>query len=71
MDINIKIFDILKSHKYNDVINIIKKNENININIRDNTNSYLIQYAVLVNNIELVNFLISKSCKLDIYDLEK
>ena len=70
MDINIKIFDILKSHKYNDVINIIKKNENININIRDNTNSYLIQYAVLFNNIELVNFLISKSCKLDIYDLD-
>lgn len=70
MDINNNLFNLIKEQKFNEVIDILNKNDDIDINIRDNNNSYLIQYAILYNNIELVLLLIKLDCKLDFIDAD-
>lgn len=66
------LFDLLKEHKFDEFSNILKddiKNE-IDINIRDNSNNYLIQYAILYNKKELVSLLINKGIRLDVIDAD-
>lgn len=41
-------------------------NNNFDINITDNNNTSFIMYAVITNNIELVEFLIKKNIKIDV-----
>ena len=43
-----KIFDLISSHRWNDIISIIKNNKYIDLNIRDNSSYYLINYAIVV-----------------------
>jgi ankyrin repeat protein len=62
------LFDLIKKHKWDDVITKIKENEDIDINIRDDTGNYLINYAILFNKIEVVSILIYNGAKLDITD---
>lgn len=61
-------FELIKSHQYSKLIDIIKSDENIDLNEVDETNTYLIQYAILFRQKQLVALLISKGCKLDIMD---
>jgi len=64
------LFDLLKTHEYNNLINLIKVNDKLDLNQPDETNTYLIQYAILFRQKDLVALLISKNCKLDILDNE-
>jgi ankyrin repeat protein len=66
------LFTLLKSHKWNDFITEINKinPDDVDINIRDNNNNYLIQYAIMYNKINIVNLLINKGCRLDITDAD-
>ena len=70
-NINIELFKLIKSHKKEEFINLINKNPNLNLNIKDNSNNYLIQYAILYNYTNIVKLLLSKSIKIDIYDTDQ
>lgn len=63
-----KIFDLISSHRWNEIIVILKKNKYIDLNIRDNSSYYLLNYAIMYNNYDLVKLLIENNCKLDIID---
>jgi ankyrin repeat protein len=68
MENKYNLFELIKSHQYSKLIDIIKSDENIDLNEVDETNTYLIQYAILFRQKQLVALLISKGCKLDIMD---
>ena len=68
MNINIKLFNYFKDHSWKKIINLLKNNNNIDVNLRDNNNNYLIQYAIIFNKIEIVKLLLRKESKLDIID---
>ena len=69
---NIILFDLLKEHKWEEFSIILKDdlNNDINVNIRDNSNNYLIQYAIIFNKKEIVSLLINKGAKLDVVDTD-
>lgn len=69
MEINETIFKLIKEHKFDKAIEIIT-NEKIDVNIQDKNNIYMIQYAIIFNNIELIKILIVNNCKLDFIDSE-
>lgn len=70
MDINNNLFNLIKSQKWNDFLELLNKNSDVNVNIRDTSNNYLIQYAILFNNIESVKLILKRQCKLDILDID-
>lgn len=69
-------FELIKSHKFEDLreelikIKEIKENinENIDINIRDETNNYLINYAIIFNRIDILKILLEIGARIDILD---
>ena len=63
------IFDYIKNRKFENAMELIDKDNNFDVNIRDN-NTYIIQYAIMYNNIDFINFLLKKACKLDFIDDE-
>lgn len=66
------LFTYIKNREWDKIITILKDdvNNTIDINIKDSNNNYLLQYAVLYNNIELTKILLSKKCKIDIIDID-
>ena len=62
------LFNLIKSQKYDELINVIEKNKNINLNIKDESNIYLIQYAILYNNKNIVEYLLKKNININILD---
>lgn len=68
MDIYNKLFKLLKEHKWNEFINEINSNDDIDVNIRDDSNMYLIQYAILYNKKDIIKVLLSKDAKIDYID---
>lgn len=64
------LFNLLKNHEYTDFINILKADDNLELNEIDSLGLYLIHYAILFNQKDIVALLISKKCKLDILDNE-
>lgn len=65
---NTNVFNLISLQKWNEIIKMINKNDNFDINIRDNSSYYLINYAIMFNNFDLVQLLIKRNCKLDILD---
>jgi ankyrin repeat protein len=69
-----KLFELLKSNKWAEVINILDKidndNNEIDVNIRDNSNNYLLTYAVLYNRLDIVTKLVEKGARIDILDMD-
>jgi ankyrin repeat protein len=64
------IFNLIKSHQYDKLITLIKEDETLDLNILDETNTYLIQYVILFRQKDLLALLITRNCKLDILDSE-
>lgn len=62
------LFDLIKRHEWNKFISIIKENEEIDVNIKDETGNYLIQYCVLFNQKEALSLLISRNARVDVTD---
>ena len=68
---NINLFELIKNNKLKEFKDkIINLDPSIDINLRDNYNEYLLSYAILYNNLELVKLLIEKGAKIDILDTE-
>ncbi len=68
MEHNRILFTLIKEHKWKDFLNYLKNNEDIDVNIRDNNNNYLIHFAIIFNHIDTVSMLISRGSRLDIID---
>jgi len=67
-DIYIKLFNIVKSNKWESLLNFLKENSDIDINIKDKNNNYIISYAVINNRLDIIKVLIKKSARIDILD---
>ncbi|MBA42901.1 MAG: hypothetical protein CMF62_02690 [Magnetococcales bacterium] len=67
-DYNKKLFELIKKQKWIEFNDIINKNSDIDLNIRDDSNNYLLTYAVLFNNLETIENLVKKGSKMDILD---
>ena len=67
-----KLFTYLKNNEMEEFKlyfnNIIKSNENIDLNLRDDTNEYLLYYTILFNRLDLVKLLVENGAKIDIID---
>jgi ankyrin repeat protein len=70
MDINDNLFNLVKSHKWEELIKTINNTKDLDCNIRDSNNNYLIQYVILYNKIEIIKLLIEKGAKLDVTDID-
>ena len=64
----VELFNLIKNHNYDKFIEIIKSNDKIDLNESDESGYYLIHYAILYKQTEIVALLISKKCRLDILD---
>jgi len=70
MDINTQLFDYISKQDWDSIIKIIKENDDIDLNIRDESNNYLIQFIIIYNKIDLIDIFIEKKCKIDIIDTD-
>lgn len=68
MEANELTFQLVRDQKWDDVVKVLKEYDDLDVNIRDNNNNYLITYAVLFNKIDIVSLLIHKGSKLDVTD---
>ena len=64
------IFKLLKEHKYDELLDIIKSDKNIELDIKDESGTYLIQYIIIYNNKDLLTLLLTRNINLDIFDSE-
>ena len=64
---NIQIFQYVKAEQWDLLLDFILKN-NIDYSIRDNSNIYLLEYAINFNKIEIIKALLSKDIRIDILD---
>jgi|694.fasta_scaffold128050_2 ankyrin repeat protein len=64
------LFDLIKNNKYDEFIKILNKEKALDINFRDENGNYLITYAIIKNNIELLKLILDKECRIDITDQE-
>lgn len=63
-----QLFEYIKNHDYDKVINIIKSNLTLDLNEPDDSGTYLIQYAILFRSKDILALLISRNCRLDVLD---
>jgi len=67
-----KLFIHIKNNEWNEFKiyfnQIVKSNETIDLNLRDDTNEYLLYYAILFNRLDLVKLLVDNGAKIDIID---
>ena len=68
MSINITLFKLLKNHEWDKFKELIDKTTELDLNIRDNSNNYLLQYVILYNKPDLVDLLLNKDARIDIND---
>jgi ankyrin repeat protein len=64
---NIQIFQYVKAEQWDLLLEFILNN-NIDYSIRDNSNIYLLEYAINFNKIEIVRALLTKDIRIDILD---
>lgn len=66
---NIKIlFNYAKNNIWDKFVDFLQKNEDIDVNIRDDSNNYLINYAIIQNRTDAVSILINRQSNLDMTD---
>lgn len=69
MQLNKELFEKIKDHKFDEVMELLD-NKMLDINIRDTSNTYLIQYAIMYNKSDIVKKILKKNCKIDFIDTE-
>jgi ankyrin repeat protein len=68
MEHNKVLFNYVKKNMWAEFIEYLKNNDDIDVNIRDNTYNYLINYTIIMNNIDALSLLIHRGAKLDMVD---
>jgi ankyrin repeat protein len=69
-----KLFILIKNNEWEEFKNYIKSYDNIDnidLNLRDDTQEYLLYYAILYNKLDIVKLLIDNGAKIDILDSEE
>jgi ankyrin repeat protein len=64
------IIDLIKNKNIKELISLIKKDKNINLNVKDNNYNYFIYYALLYNEEELIQLILDRNVRLDILDTD-
>jgi ankyrin repeat protein len=63
------MFDLIRSGNWDEFLQwLSQQSDGFDVNVRDNSNTYPIQYAIMYNKINVVNALIERECKLDVID---
>lgn len=62
-----KIFELVKQHDWVGLIKLIRTS-NIDLNIKDSSGTWLLEYAIMFNQVELVEVLLEKNVRIDITD---
>lgn len=69
---NIILFKLIREQKWDEFTSFLTShdidNNKIDVNIRDNSGNYLINYSIIVNNIPVTTLLIKHGAKLDMID---
>ncbi len=65
--INDTIFNFVKKQEWIELINFIS-DKTIDLNIKDNSNTYLLEYAIIFNQSSLIDELLKKNIRIDITD---
>jgi ankyrin repeat protein len=63
----VKIFEYVKLRDWVNLIKLIKKTS-IDLNIKDNSGTWLLEYAIIFNQSELIDILLEKNIRIDITD---
>lgn len=67
-----KIFQLIKNNKWDDILKLLDNLKiDIDINMRDKTNNYIINYAIMYNNIDLVKKICELGGRVDILDSDE
>lgn len=70
MDKNkLSIIDLIKNKNIKELENVIKKNKNIDLNIKDN-NNYFIFYVIMYNYESILDLILKKNIKLDFLSID-
>jgi ankyrin repeat protein len=62
------IFNMVKNHQIQEIINFIDENPNFDYNIQDNNGVYFLYYVVSINDINLLKKILTTNIKIDIID---
>jgi ankyrin repeat protein len=65
--LNLQIFQYVKAQQWELLLKLVINN-NINYNIKDSTNIFLLEYAIIFNKIDIVKALFDKDVRIDILD---
>jgi len=68
MDTNIQLFNYINQQDWDNIKKIITDTKDIDLNIRDDSNNYLIQFIILYNKYDFIDIFVEKKCKIDIID---
>jgi ankyrin repeat protein len=68
MDTNIQLFNYINQQDWDNIKKIIDNTKDIDLNIRDDSNNYLIQFIILYNKYDFIDIFVEKKCKIDIID---
>ena len=67
----LSIIDLIKNKNIKKLENIIKKNKNIDLNIKDDNNNYFIFYVIMYNYESLLDLILLRNIKLDFLSIDK
>lgn len=65
--ITTKIFNLIKLQDWKNLQSLIEKHD-IDFNIKDNTNTWLLEYLIIFNLPSIIKILLTKNVRLDIKD---
>jgi ankyrin repeat protein len=65
---NNKLFKMIKYNKTIEFNKFIENNNLVDLNIKDEANNYLINYAIITNNIKILKILLKHDTKIDVID---
>jgi ankyrin repeat protein len=64
------LIELIKNKNIKELISVIKKNKDINLNVTDSNYNYFIYYVILYNEDELLDLILTKNIRLDILDTD-
>ena len=64
------LIELIKNKNIKELISVIKKNKDINLNVTDSNYNYFIYYVILYNEVELLDLILTRNIRLDILDTD-
>jgi ankyrin repeat protein len=66
-----KLFTLIKNNEWDNFKKYINDNNDLDFNLRDDTQEYLLYYAILYNKLDIIKILVEKNARIDITDSEE